>query len=248
MQSLVLDAQAREITGKKVKKIRKEGLLPASLYGKDVKSATLSVKMVDFMKVYAKAGETGLVELKYGKETTPTLIANVQIHPVSRSPLHVEFHAVNLTEKIKANVPVELLGESPAVANNVGILLQTINEVEVEALPADLPEKLTVDATKLAEIDQQVTVAELAVPKGVTVLTEPSGVVVKVAAAVSEETKKELEAEEAAKAAAAAEAAAPPAGGEGEAPVAPAEGPASAEASTGKEQKPVEPTEEKKAS
>lgn len=248
MQALTLNAEARKITGKKVKKLRREGLLPVSLYGKDVTSTALSVKTPEFMKVYGKAGETGLVELKIGEKTTPTLISDVQIHPVTRAPLHAEFRAVNLKEKIKANVPVELVGESPVVANNIGLLLQTINEVEVEALPADLPEKITVDATKLAEIDQQVTVGELAVPKEVTVLTDASGVVVKVAPAVSEETKKEMEAEEAAKAAAAAEAAAatgeaaPAAEGEtapaGEAPAAPAEG----------EQKSEEkPAEEKKA-
>lgn len=234
MQAITLAAQVREVTGKKVKKLRQEGLLPASLYGKDIKSMALAVKMPEFMKVYAKAGETGLVELKHDSRSTHTLISNVQIHPVTRAPLHVEFHAVKLTEKIKASVPVELVGESPAVANNIGILLQTINEVEVEALPADLPEKITVDATKLAEIDQQVTVGELAVPKEVTVLIETTGIVVKVAPAVSEETKKEMEAEEAAKAAAAAEAA--PAG---EAPAAPVE-----------EKKPEEAPkeEEKKAS
>lgn len=205
MQALVLEAQKRKIVGKKVKKLRKEGLIPVSVYGKDVKSEALEVKIPEFMKVYAKAGETGLVELKYDGGSKHTLISNVQMHPVLRSPLHVEFHAVNLKEKIKANVPVELVGESPAVINGVGLLLQTLNEVEVEALPANLPEKLEVDATKLLEVDQQVSVGELKVPADVEVLTDKETVVVKVVSAVSEETKKELAAEEAAKAAAATE-------------------------------------------
>lgn len=229
MQALTLAAQERKVVGKKVKKLRKEGLLPVSVYGKDVKSVALSVKLPEFMKVYAKAGETGLVELKYDGGSHHTLVSNVQIHPVSRQPLHVEFHAVKLTEKIKAKVPVELVGESPAVANNVGLLLQTVNEVEVESLPTELPEKIEVDVAKLAEIDQQVTVGELAVPKEVAVLTSAEEIVVKVVPAVSEETKKEMEAEEAAKAAAAAEAAA--------APGAPAEGEAApaTEVPTGEE-------------
>ncbi len=214
MKAIVLDAQIREITGKKVKKLRKEGLLTVSLFGKDIKSVALTVKTPEFLKIYSKVGETGLVELKYGSSSQHTLVANVQIHPVTRLPLHVEFHAVKLTEKIKARVPVEFAGESLAVQNNVGILLQTLNEVEVEALPADLPEKLTVDVAKLAEVGQQVAVGELAVPSGVEILTPAEEIVVKVVSAISEETKKELEAEEAAKAAAAAEAAAAPTGTE----------------------------------
>lgn len=228
MQALTLNAKTREIIGKKVKKLRKTGLLPVSLYGKDVKSVALSVPLPEFMKVYSKAGETGLVELKYDSTSSHTLISNVQIHPVTRSPLHVEFHAVKLTEKIKAKVPVELTGQSPAVANNVGILLHTLSEVEVEALPAELPEKISVDVSTLLAVGQQVTVAQLPVPAGVTVLTPGEEIVVKVAPAVSQETKKELEAEEAAKVAAAA--AAVPA--EGAAPT-----PASAEAPAGKEEK-----------
>ena len=201
MQAITLGAQVREIAGKKVKKLRKEGLLPISVYGKDVASVALSVPVKEFLKVYDKVGETGLVELKFGGKSLHTLVSNVQIHPLSRQPLHVEFHAVKLTEKIKADVPVELTGEAPAVVNKVGVLLQAINEIEVEALPTDLPEKVEVDVTGLAEIDQQVTVAELKVASGVTVLTPGDGVVVKVAPAVSEETQKELAAEEAAKAA-----------------------------------------------
>lgn len=206
MKAVLLEATERKIVGKKVKKLRKEGLLPVGLYGKDVKSAALSVKLPEFMKVYSKAGMTGLVELKFGSSSVHTLISNVQFHPVTRRPLHAEFHAVKLTEKIKANVPLEITGQSPAVANNIGILLQTLNEIEVEALPTDLPEKISVDVTKLAEVGQQVAVGELEKISGVEVLTAPDEIVVKVVSAVSEETKKELEAEEAAKVAAAAEA------------------------------------------
>lgn len=242
MQAIRLNAQIREITGKKVKKLRKEGILPVTVYGKDVKSAALSVPMKEFMEAYGQAGETGLVELKFDGKSEHTLIANVQVHPVTRQPLHAQFHAVKLTEKIKANVPVELVGESPAVANNIGVLLQTVKEIEVEALPTELPEKIEVDVAGLAEIDQQVTVGELKVPAKVTVLTAAEDVVVKVAPAISEETKKELEAEEATKAAAEAEAAA----AEG-APVTTGEAAPTGETAPAEEKKPEEaPKEEKK--
>ncbi|MCL4389998.1 MAG: 50S ribosomal protein L25 [Patescibacteria group bacterium] len=215
MKAIVLEAKSRSVTGKKVRKLRREGLVPASVYGKDVKSAAVTVAVKDFLKVYDKVGETGLVDLKIGEKSQPTLVANVQIHPLTRQPLHVEFHAVKLTEKIKANVPVELIGESPAVSSNTGVLLQTINEVEVEALPTDLPENLSVDVTKLSQIDEQVTVGELKIPAGVEVLTGKGEVVVKVAPAISQEAQKEAQEKAAAEAAKAAEAAAapPPAGG-----------------------------------
>lgn len=219
MKAISLEAQIREITGKKVKKIRQEHLIPATVFGKGIKSSSLSIPEKEFIKVYKEAGETGLIELKYGKDSQHVLIADVQKHPVSRQVLHVQLHAVSLTEKIKANVPLELTGESPAVTNNIGLLLQPIDEVEVEALPTDLPEQITVDVAGLAEIDQQITVGELPAPKGVEILTDKEEVVVKVAPLVSEEAQKEAEEEAAKEAAEAAaegtvEGAAPAAEGE----------------------------------
>ncbi len=201
MQAVTLNATVREVTGKRVKKLRKEGLLPVGLYGKGIKSVALAIPMKDFLKVYQKAGETGLVELKYGSGNQHVLIKNVQIHPLSRAVLHAELYAVKLTEKIKAKVPLELVGASPAVQNNIGVLLQTLNEIEVEALPTNLPEKIEVGVSRLAEVGQQVTVGELPIPTGVEVLSDKMEIVVKVAPAVQEETAKEIAAEEAAKAA-----------------------------------------------
>ena len=177
MKAISLDAVKREITGKKVRVLRKEGLIPVGVYGKDVKSLSLSVKANEFEKVYSKVGETGLVDLKFEGKSLAVLVKNVQIHPLSRQILHAELHAVKLTEKIKAKVPVQLVGESPAVQNNLGVLLQTLNEVEVEALPTDLPEKIEVDVSALTEIDQQVTVADLreAVAAGETTAEKPEG-------------------------------------------------------------------------
>jgi large subunit ribosomal protein L25 len=203
MKAIPLTAEVRTVSGKKVKKLRVAGSLPVTVYGKDIKSVSLSVPVAEFQKIYRQAGETGLIELKFNKSSLPTLIADVQIDPLSRQLLHAQFHAVKLTEKIKANVPLELVGESPAVQSNIGLLLQTLNEIEVEALPVDLPEKIEVNVAGLAEVDQQVTVAELKVPAGVVVLTAKDEIVVKVAPAVSEEAKKEAE-EAAAKAAEAA--------------------------------------------
>jgi large subunit ribosomal protein L25 len=199
MKKITLKAQVRELTGKKVRKLRLEGGVPMGVYGKGVESVSLSAELGEFAKVYNEAGETSLVELQFNDKTLPVLIKNVQIHALTRKIVHAELHAVNLKEKIKANVPVELVGESPAVQNNVGVLLQTLNEIEVEALPADLPEKIEADVANLAEIDQQIIVSDLKAISGVTFLTEAAEIIVKVAPAVSEETAKELAAAEAAK-------------------------------------------------
>ncbi len=199
MQKINLKAEKREITGKQVKKLRKEGKLPVGVFGKEIKSESLSVPLKEFMAIYAKAGETGLIELEYGGKTQHVLVSNVQIHPLTRQPLHAELHAVKLTDKIKANVPVHLEGESPAVKDGVGVLLQTLNEIEVEALPTELPEEVLADVNGLTEVGQQIKVSDLKLPKGVEVLTSGEETVVNVGSAVSEDTAKEMAAEEAAK-------------------------------------------------
>lgn len=222
MPALTLTAATREITGKKVKKLRREGLLPVSVYGKNIKSLSLSVPLKDFLRVYRESKETGLVELKYDGKSQHTLVSHVQIHPVTRQLLHAEFHAVKLTEKVKAAVPLVLAGDSPAVQNNLGILLQTLNNVEVEALPAELPENIAAEVSGLTEVGQQITVGDLPKVKGVEILTSNEEIVVKVAPTISAEAKKEAE-EEAKKAAAAATA---PVAETGKAETAPAAPPA----------------------
>lgn len=201
MKAIPLTAEKRTVLGKKVRKLRAQGMVPVGVYGKDVKSVALSIPVKEFVKVYAKAGETGLIDLQFGEQTLPVLVKSVQVHPLSRQILHAEMHAVKLTEKIKANVPIEIIGEAPAVQNNIGVLLQILNDVEVEALPTELPESIQVDVSSLSEVGQQVSVGELKLPKGVELLTSGEELVVKVAPAVSEETAKELAAEESAKAA-----------------------------------------------
>jgi large subunit ribosomal protein L25 len=160
-----LIVQPRKILGRKVKKLRREGVLPANLYGKKIKSQSLEMNSTDFFKIYKEVGETGLVDLTIGKQVHPVLIHNLQAHPVTSEPLHVDFRQVSLTEKTTATVPIEIRGEAPAVEQKLGILIQPLIEVEVEALPADLPDELVVDVTKLAEVNQTITVADLVYDK-----------------------------------------------------------------------------------
>lgn len=162
-----ITAQKREILGKKVKKLRREGILPANIYGKKVKSVGIQVNLKDFVDIYKEVGETGLVDLQIEgeKETRPVLIHNVCKHPVEDNFLHADFRQIILTEKVKATIPVELIGEAPAVAQNLGVLVQISKEIEVEALPTDLPEHFQVDISKLEKVDDVVSVKDINVDK-----------------------------------------------------------------------------------
>lgn len=181
MANLKLKAEPRKVLGRKVKKLRREGVLPANLYGKKVKSQSLKVSKDEFLKVYQEAGETSLIDLKIDSKTAPVLVHNVQIDPVSDEPLHVDFHQVSLKEKTTAEVPVEIRGEAPAVEEHKGILIQPLTEVEVEALPTDLPDQFEVDVSKLTEVDQAITVNDLHYDKEkIKVLADPGEIIVKI--------------------------------------------------------------------
>lgn len=221
MQKHNLKVEKRTVQGKKVNKLRLKGLIPANVYGKDIKSEALQVNLKEFYAVYKDAGETGIVVLDLGDGNQKnTLIRNVQKDPVTDQPLHVDFYNVSLKEKIKASVPIIQIGESKAVMDKIGALLQPLAEVEVEALPTDLPEKIEVDVSFLSEVDQEVKVKDLKLPDGVEILTDGDQIVIKVGSLISEEAKKLAEEEAAAKAA--SEAAAAPTEGtppaEGQAP------------------------------
>lgn len=181
MDTKTLKAEGRKITGRKVKNLRKEGILPGNVYGKKVKSESLQVNLKDFEKIYKDVGETGLLNLQIGKTEKPVLIHNLQTHPVTDEPIHVDFLQVDLKEKVVAEVPVELTGESPAEKQGLGTVVQMINEIEVEALPSDLPEKFEIDKASLIEVDQAILVKDLKVDRAkVEVKTDPEGIVVKV--------------------------------------------------------------------
>lgn len=238
MKKHSLTATARTQVGRKVKILRKEGKLPATVYGKGIKSASVTIAGDAFAKVYAEAGETGLIELHVDRDTRPVLVHNVQVDPVSNARLHVEFHQVDLKEKVHAKVPVELVGESPAIAQKLGVLLTVLNDIEVEALPAELPEKIEVDVTRLVGVDQEVKVSDITLASGVTVLTDAGLTVVKVGPLVTKEAEAQAVAEEAA----AAEAAVAAGGEAAEGAAAPAEGAKEEKAPAGE----AKPAEEKK--
>jgi len=209
-----LPLEKRTVVGRKVKKLRKEGIVPASLYGKKVKSIAVQVDLKEFEKVFKEVGETGVIELKLDGKNRPSLIKNLHIHPVTDQILHVDFYQVDLTEKIKASIPLEIINDAPAVIDKKGVLLTILDAVDVEALPADLPEKIEVDASKLNDVDQVISVSQLPIPSKLTVLTDGEREVVKIGPLVTKEAEKQAAEDEIAQAAVKAEAAPPEVEGE----------------------------------
>ncbi|MGB9637568.1 MAG: 50S ribosomal protein L25, partial [Microgenomates group bacterium] len=198
MAKLTLNAQKRVTLGRKVKNLRKQGLLPANVYGKKIKSQAVSLNQDEFRKIYDLAGETEVVDLKIEgeKESRPILIQNLQTHPVSGLPLHVDLRQIILTEKITAKIPVEITGESPAAEQKLGILIQTVSELEVEALPMDLPEKFVVDVSQLTKVGDEIKVKDLAVDKKVELKAEDDLIVAKIEPLAAEEVAPPPPAEE----------------------------------------------------
>lgn len=162
MADLKLKADTRKVFGRKVSRLRKDGLIPATVYGKNVKSQSLNLEEKVLQEVYKKAGETGVIDLTVNseKQSRPVLIHNVQLHPVTDQVLHVEFHQVDLTKKVTVNIPVETIGKAPAVEKG-GVLISLMDELEVEALPTDLPEKFVVDISKLEEVGDSILLKDL---------------------------------------------------------------------------------------
>lgn len=207
MKRQKLVVEKRTIFGKKLKKLRREGILPANIYGKDIKSIAVQLPYKDFEKVYKEARETGLIDIQVDGELKPSLIHNVQKDHLRNIALHTDFFQVNLREKVKTMVPILVTGTAKAISDKLGLLLQPLSEIAIEALPEDLPEKIEVNVEHLAAVNDQITVSEIKAPKDVTILTNPSQVVVKIGELVSKEAQAQEAAEKAAAEAAKSQAA-----------------------------------------
>jgi large subunit ribosomal protein L25 len=177
MESIQLAVQPRTIVGKQVKSLRNEGLIPAELYGHGTKNVHLSVVAKEFNKVYKLAGSSTMVTLNLGKEKTPVMIHDIYRDSVKGDIMHVDFYQVRMDEKITAHVPFEFVGESPAVKEKNAVINKSLDGIEVEAFPQDIPHAIVVDLSVLTDFDQSIYVKDLVVPKGVEVQVEGDTVV-----------------------------------------------------------------------
>lgn len=158
---ITLETQSRSITGKKVKQLRYQGLIPANIFGPSFNSASISVNERDFTNVYKMAHETGIVYLNLGKDNIPTLIRNIQHHPVTQKILHVDFRKIDLKQKIEAAVPIELIGESAAVSQLSGVLLRQHDHLTIEALPEDIPQNIQIDISVIKNLGEEIKVKDI---------------------------------------------------------------------------------------
>lgn len=192
MENIIIEATKRDITGKKVKSLRREGKLPAVVYGHQFSPLPIVLDYRQASRSLAGVSSSHLIDLIVDGQKIPVLVRERQYHPLSGNLLHIDFLAVSMTEALRTFVPVELEGEAPAVKDFGGVIVVGLEEVEVECLPKDLPEKIIVDLSKLERIGDGIYVKDLTLPSGVEVLNDGDEMVVLVTAPEGEEVEAEI--------------------------------------------------------
>lgn len=191
---MTLSAEERAVVGRNLSSIRKSGRIPAVLYGRKISSRHLSVSFLEFSRLYKSAGENTIIELLFPKEKPiNTLIYDVSLDPVSGRFIHVDFYQVRMDEKVEAKIPLVFVGESVAVRGLGGVLVKTLDEIEVSCLPSNIPHELSIDISALASFDDQIHVSDVSVPEGVKILSDVDTVVAFVEPPRSDEEIAELE-------------------------------------------------------
>jgi large subunit ribosomal protein L25 len=183
-----LAAERREITGKKVANLRRNGQLPGVVYGHGVDSTNVTIDGHEFEQLRRHSGPNALVDLSIdGQKAAPVLVHGIQVHPVNRRTLHVDLFVVTMTEELTVDVPLTATGESPAVTLQGGTLLHPIESVRIRALPDHLPQSIEYSVESLTDFDTTIHVRDLVVPSDVTLLTDGDEIIAKVQAPRVEE-------------------------------------------------------------
>jgi large subunit ribosomal protein L25 len=180
-EKIELKVDKREVLGKKVRFLRNNGIVPVHLFGHDVESQSLQGDAMTLNKVLAHAGHTRLIDLKVGKskKAHSVMVREVQKDPVRGSLIHVDFYEVNMAEKIKVEVPIVLVGESPALKIRENMLNQNLNTLTIECLPDKMVDQIQVDISSIQEVDQAVHVKDIVLPD-IAILNDPDLVIAKV--------------------------------------------------------------------
>ena len=182
---LTINFEKRDNT-QKLEAIRKAGKLPAVFYGRKEKSTPITVSAAEFLKVWKKAGESSIIELKGLGDVHEALIKEVDVHPVTEAPRHVDFYVVEKGKKLKLKVPVEFVGVSPAVKDLGGILVKVLHEIEIEATPRDLPKDIQVDISSLTTVESVIAAKDIKMPPGVELIEKPDEIIASIAVAKEE--------------------------------------------------------------
>jgi large subunit ribosomal protein L25 len=176
-----LAAEHRDVTGKKVARIRQAGRLPAVVYGHGEPSDNISLDAHEFEQLRRHSGPNALVDLSVdGKATRPVLVSSIQVHPVNRRTIHVDLFLVRMTEELTVDVPLVATGDSPAVSLQGGTLLHPIESVRIRALPDHLPQSIEYSVESLVDFDATINVRDLTIPEDVSLLTDGDDIIAKV--------------------------------------------------------------------
>ena len=182
MDQIELNATNREILGKKVRFLRRQGITPVHLYGHGIESVALQCDTTKLKQVLAKAGHTRLISLKLDNETRPRtiIVREVQTEPLTGESLHVDFIQVESAEEIKVKIPIVLVGEAPALRSKENMLVQDLNTLIVECLPAKIPTGVKLDISSLTDPEQTCRVKDIELDEEITILHDPELVVVRI--------------------------------------------------------------------
>lgn len=192
-KTITLQATSREIVGKKVKRLRQRAVMPAVVYGHGIESSPIAVDLKEFNKVFVEAGTSTLVDLAIDdQKPIKVLIHEPQAHYLKADPVHVDFYAVKMTEKIETAIPVHFVGTSAAVEEMEGNFVANKDELNIKCFPGDLIPAVEVDISALATFDDQIRIKDIQVPETIEVMDDSEEVVCLVSAPISEE---ELEAD-----------------------------------------------------
>lgn len=190
MEKVILEAEKRDLVGKRVKTVRREGKIPAVIYGKEIDTIPISLDSRSTTLTLSKVSSSTILTLKIGKDEYSTLVREIQKDFIRNDILHIDFLSVSLKEKLRTNVSITIVGEAPVLKEYEALIVSGIDEVEVECLPQDLPETIEVDISGLAEIGSAIYLKDIPIPANVEFLTDPEELVV-VASAVKEEVVEE---------------------------------------------------------
>ncbi len=176
----------------KLSELRTSGFVPAVYYGAKEKATPISVNTKEFKKVWKEVGETGVVELEGEKGKLNVMIHDIALDPVTSEPIHIDFYVVKKGQKVEVKVPLEFEGESLAVKHGA-ILVKVLHEIEVEGEPQNIPQHIVVDITPLVELDSQILVKDLSMPKSIKIITDADEVIVAISEAKEEEPEEVAE-------------------------------------------------------
>jgi len=179
MRHFQLSANTRTILGNSVRKLRKQGLLPAVLYGQNFNSLPIQIDKKTFLKLYKQVGKTNVIDLSVDSQTLPVIVQDLDIDPVFGDVRHVDFLVVNLKQKVKVTVPIQYIGTPIGVKQLGAVLAVNLDELEIETLPEKIPDFIPVDVTNLTNIHDSISVADLLqVAQDYQILNDPETILV----------------------------------------------------------------------